>query len=79
MQEENLQPRILNMKLLALNGDQCGEPPEVPAKAKFVTCKFCSAHLRAFGSQASQVALRPLLRLKSAPQGLRLGSRYQSW
>jgi uncharacterized Zn finger protein (UPF0148 family) len=33
------------MKLLALNCNQCGAPLEVPAKAKFVTCNFCSTRL----------------------------------
>ncbi|HIF39888.1 MAG TPA: hypothetical protein EYQ74_02160 [Planctomycetes bacterium] len=33
------------MKLLALNCNQCGAPLEVPAKAKFVTCNFCSTQL----------------------------------
>ncbi len=33
------------MKLLALNCKQCGAPIEVSAKAKFVTCDFCSARL----------------------------------
>jgi len=33
------------MKLLALNCNQCGAPLEVPARAKFVTCNFCSTRL----------------------------------
>lgn len=33
------------MKLLALNCNQCGAPLEVPAKAKYVTCNFCSTQL----------------------------------
>lgn len=30
-------------------------------------------------SQGSQTSCKPLLRLKLVPQGLELGSRYQSW
>jgi uncharacterized Zn finger protein (UPF0148 family) len=33
------------MKLLALSCNQCGAPLEVPVKAKYVTCNFCSARL----------------------------------
>lgn len=37
--------RCQEMKLLALNCNQCGAPLEVPTKAKYVTCNFCSAQL----------------------------------
>tara|TARA_R110002126_G_scaffold12416_10_gene54028 strand:- start:3541 stop:4062 length:522 start_codon:yes stop_codon:yes gene_type:complete len=33
------------MKLLALNCNQCGAPLEVPDRANFVTCNFCSTRL----------------------------------
>ncbi|MFT7677849.1 MAG: hypothetical protein ACI8QC_001835 [Planctomycetota bacterium] len=33
------------MKLLALNCNQCGAPLEVPEKANFLTCAFCSVRL----------------------------------
>lgn len=45
MQRARVLPRIFTMKILALNCNQCGAPLEVPARAKFVTCNFCSARL----------------------------------
>lgn len=34
------------MKIISLNCNHCGAPLDVPAKAKFVTCGFCSCRLQ---------------------------------
>ena len=34
------------MKILSLTCNHCGAPLEVPAKARFVTCTFCSSRLK---------------------------------
>lgn len=51
------------MKIISLNCNHCGAPLDVPAKAKFVTCGFCSCRLqvRHTGNTYSTAAIEQLV------------------